>query len=220
MAHVLYKIARWSLRRLFSVWGGLEVKGREKAPPEGSLIVVSNHASYWDPMVLGPALDRPLHYMARKTLFDKPVFGWLIRQVNAFPLNREGDSREALRAFGELLAQGEAVVLFPEGTRSKDGSLGEIKTGVGMLAVRNQAKVLPGYIWGTYQSWPRGQKYPKRHHLKAFFGDPIEPMLEGEPRKDAQLRVTQEVENAFKRLETEAWAGELNPPPGVNSNGE
>jgi 1-acyl-sn-glycerol-3-phosphate acyltransferase len=166
-------------------------------------------------MVLGPALDRPLHYLARKTLFDTPVFGWLIRQVNAFPLNRGGDSREALRAFGELLSRGEAVVLFPEGTRSKDGSRGEIKAGVGMLAVRNQAKVLPGYLWGTYQSWPRGRMFPKRHHIKAFFGDPVMPLLAGESRKDARSRVTGEVESAFKRLEAEAWAGEPNPPPGV-----
>lgn len=217
MAHVPYKIAQWSLRRLYSVWGGLEVRGGEKTPPDGPLIVATNHSSFWDPMALGAALDRPLHFMARKTLFDTPGFGWLIRQVNAFPLNLEGDSREALRAFGELLAKGEAVVLFPEGTRSGDGSLGEIKAGVGMLAVRNRAKVLPGYLWGTYQSWPRGRKFPKRHHIKAFFGEPITPLAEGESRKDAQLRVTEEVKAAIKRLEGDAWKGEPNPPPGVGA---
>ena len=211
MGREIYYCARWGLRRLFRVMGGLAVAGVEKTPPDGPLIVAANHASYWDPMVLGAGMDRPLHFMARKTLFDIPVFGWLIRQTQAFPLNRDGDSREAIRAFGELLKEGRAVVVFPEGTRSATGFLNEIKAGVGMIATRFDAKVLPVYVWGAFHSWPRGKRFPRRHRMKLLVGDPIAPSAGGESRRDAQRRVVAQVETALLRLQSAAWAGEERP---------
>jgi 1-acyl-sn-glycerol-3-phosphate acyltransferase len=208
----VYKTSRWLLRRAFWCMGGLEVRGRQLTPPEGPLIVACSHASHLDPMILGAAFDRPLHFMARRTLFDVPGFNWLIRANQAFPLNREGDSREALRVCGELLDQGKAVVMFPEGTRSHDGVFGEVKPGVGMLAVRNLVPVLPVYNWGNFQSWPRGRSFPRRHRLKTFIGPVITPSADRTKRKGEQSRINDEVASAIRALERAAWEGEEGVP--------
>lgn len=207
-----YKTARWLLRRLFWMTGGLEVFGKENCPMDGPLIIACNHASYLDPMILGAAFERPMYFMARKTLFEFPVFGWLIRQTLAFPLNREGDSREAIRAFGQLLSEDNAVLIFPEGTRSSDGNLGEIKAGIGMIAARNPAPILPVYIWGSYQSWPRQQKFPHPHHLKVVIGKVIPQVDKEADRKTEQQRIVDDVGSAFKIIEAIAWKGEDSPP--------
>lgn len=211
----MYKFTRWCLRRLYTVTGGLNVIGAENTPPTGRLVIATSHASFWDPMIMGAAFDRPMHFMARKTLFDVPVFGWLIKETLAFPLNREGDSREAIRAFGTLLEEEEAVLIFPEGTRSPNGALGKMKPGVGMIATRYQSPVLPVYIWGNYQSWPRTRKFPRRHPLRVYIGPPIRPGGEDADRRADQRRINAEVESALHALEREAWKGEPNPPPAI-----
>lgn len=212
MGMFVYSCSRTFLRCAFFLGGGLKVFGRENVPPTGPLIVACNHTSHLDPMILGATFDRPLHFLARRTLFDVPVFRWLIRQNFAFPLDRDGDSRDALRAFGERLDQGHAVVMFPEGTRSPDGALQEMKPGLGMLSVRNAAPVLPVYIWGSYLSWPRDRKYPSPHRLKAYLGEVITPSGDKALRKSEQQRITTEVGAALERMEQSAWIGEKDPP--------
>lgn len=213
MGALVYNAARWFLRRAFWCTGGLEVRGKENVPADGPLIVACNHASHLDPMILGAAFDRSLHFMARRSLFAVPGFAWLIRQTQAFPLNRDGDVRDAMRVCGGLLEQGAAVVMFPEGTRSYDGVFGAMKPGLGMLAVRNAAPVLPVYIWGSFQSWPRGRSFPRRHRLKALIGPPLFPSGEKEARKEEQERIGKAVGESIRHLEQEAWRGESGRPP-------
>lgn len=215
MSQLVYTGSRTFLRCAFWLGGGLTVYGREHVPGEGRLIVACNHASHLDPMILGAAFDRPLHFMARRTLFDVPVFRWLIHHNNAFPLDREGDSREALRVFGERLEMGNAVVMFPEGTRSPDGALQEMKLGLGMLAVRNNAPVLPVYNWGSYQAWPRRAKFPRPHRLKTYIGEVIVPDVAGRGKKEEQRRVTEETARALGNMERLAWEGEKGVPEAV-----
>lgn len=211
MPTFVYRCSRLFLRCAFWVTGGLEVHGQDNVPMEGPVIVACNHSSHLDPMILGATFNRDLHFMARRTLFDVPGFCWLITQNQAFPLNREGDSRDALRSFGERLDKGYAVVMFPEGTRSEDGALGEMKPGVGMLAVRNLAPVVPVYIWGSHQAWPRKRKFPRPHHLKAYIGPAIVPSPDKSKRKEEQVRITAEVGSSLRRLERLAWEGETVP---------
>ena len=211
----IYMTSRFLLRVSFWLGGGLDVHGSENVPPHGPLIVACNHASHLDPMILGAAFDRELHFMARRTLFDVPGFAWLIRNNNAFPLDRDGDSREALRVFGERLDMGNAVVMFPEGTRSPDGALQEMKPGIGMLAVRNQAPVLPVYVWGSYQSWSRGRSFPRPHHLKVYIDPVLTPSPDKSIRKEEQRRITEGVGEALERLERLAWEGEKGVPPAL-----
>jgi 1-acyl-sn-glycerol-3-phosphate acyltransferase len=201
MGLLLYSGSRAILRCAFFLGGGMTVSGKENVPAEGPLIVASNHASHLDPMILGAAFDRPLHFMARKTLFDTPVFSWFIRQTFAFPLDREGDSRDALRAFGVRLEGGNAVVMFPEGTRTPDGALQEMKPGIGMLAVRNLAPVVPVYVWGSYFAWPRGKSFPRPHALRVYIGEAIIPDPDKSVRKTEQVRLTEAVGAALAAME-------------------
>ncbi len=215
MGLFIYTCSRTFLRCAFFLGGGLKVSGREHVPADGPLIVACNHASHLDPMILGAAFDRPLHFMARRTLFDTPGFGWLIRQHQAFPLEREGDSRDALRTFGERLEGGNAVVMFPEGTRTLDGALQEMKPGLGMLAVRNGAPVLPVYIWGSYLAWPRGKGFPRPHALRVSIAPPVVPSSDKSLRKAEQQRVTEAAGEALAAMERAAWAGEKDIPAAV-----
>ena len=213
MGEFVYTCSRTFLRAAFWLGGGMKVRGSENVPPSGPLIVACNHTSHLDPMILGAAFGRPLHFMARRTLFDVPGFNWLIRQNHAFPLDREGDSRDALRAFGDRLEEGNAVVMFPEGTRSPDGTVQEMKPGVGMLSVRNLTPVLPVFIWGSYLSWPRGRSLPRPHRLKVYIGELLTPVPDKAVRKEEQRRITGAVGDALLAMERTAWEGEKNVPP-------
>jgi len=106
-----------------------------------------------DPPIVGSAIVRPVHYIAKQQLFEIPILGWLIRQVNAFPVRREEHDVTAFKTAQRLLRSGEGVVLFPEGTRSRSGKLGRAKAGVGMLAAKTKAWVIPTYLHNTWNLW-------------------------------------------------------------------
>ncbi|MFH0910828.1 MAG: lysophospholipid acyltransferase family protein [Planctomycetota bacterium] len=203
----LYRTFRLGLRFVFWLYWKWRRIGMERMPSAGPVLIAGNHASFLDPTILGSAYERPVSYMARRSLFEIFFFGWLIGKVNAFPVDREGDPRSALRAVGERLARGECVALFPEGTRTQNGRLGRIKRGVGMIAVRSGAVVLPTYIHGAYESWPRsgGLRF---HPLRVEAGEPIVPRPCGEDRQAARAeadRIQAEVERQLLELEHRAF---------------
>ena len=175
MATLLYRAARRLLQGAFWCMGGLQTLGAENMPPDGPLIVACNHASYLDPMLMGAAFTRDFHFLARRTLFDNPLFGWLIRQTQAFPLDRGGDSRDALRQFGALLAQNRAVLLFPEGTRTRNGEVGKFKKTFAILAKELGVKIVPVRIDGAYDAWPRTRMFPRCRKVAVTYLPAIEP---------------------------------------------
>ncbi|MBN2712715.1 MAG: 1-acyl-sn-glycerol-3-phosphate acyltransferase [Planctomycetes bacterium] len=212
---LLYRVAWHVVRACMWLMGGADIRGVGNVPLEDGLIVASNHASFFDPPLVGASLPRELNYMARKTLFKNPVGRWCIETLNAFPIDRDGDSREALREFIKRLEEGKAVLMFPEGTRTVTGKMAEIQSGIGTIAVRSGSPVLPVYVWGSYQSWPKGQKIPNRHPYKIIFGEVIRPRtgLKGKDKKDEQERIRVELDAALHKLEDEAWANEPEPVP-------
>jgi 1-acyl-sn-glycerol-3-phosphate acyltransferase len=131
------------LLRRMKVYGGANV------PRQGGLLVVSNHVSYWDPVVVGSALTRKVHFMAKTELFAIPVFGTIIKWCEAFPVNRRGTDQKAVRAALQFLRQGEVVGIFPEGTRSHTAEFLDPYLGAAMLAVHGNAAVLPVAVIGT-----------------------------------------------------------------------
>src|SRR5262245_36708030 len=139
---------------------GLRAHGSRHVPLRGPALLVANHQSFLDPILVGLASRRRLYYLARKTLFRNPVFGWLIRAFNAVPIDQEGVGKEGLKAILGLLGAGRAVVVFPEGSRTRDGQMDELKPGVQLLLKRATTPVLPVGIAGAYEAWPISRQYP------------------------------------------------------------
>lgn len=134
---------------------------RDRVPRTGAILVVSNHESFLDPMVNGVTVwDRQFTALARDSLFRGP-FGFVLRSVAARPIKREGGDLEAMKTALAELEAGRVVILYPEGTRSPDGTLQEFKRGVLLLVKRAKPTILPMAVDGTFEAWPRGRKLPR-----------------------------------------------------------
>ncbi len=147
---------------------------RERVPRTGPILVISNHQSFLDPMVNGVTVwDRQFTALARDSLFVGP-FGWILRSVAARPIKREGGDLEAMKAALAELEAGRVVIIYPEGTRSPDGSLQEFKRGVLLLVKRAKPTILPMGVEGTFDAWPRGRRLPRlRGRVVCVCGHPI-----------------------------------------------
>ena len=164
----LYRFAQAFSQILFRAVYRLEVKGREHIPSKGAVLIASNHISNLDPPLIGSSIFRPIHYFAKEELFKIPIFGWLIQQINAFPVKRFEHDIGAFKKAQSLLNQGEAVLLFPEGRRSKTGELGAPRPGIGLLAFNAQVPVVPACVINT-------DKPLQFKKIKLYFGPPIFP---------------------------------------------
>jgi len=171
---VWYRVVQVVAGLMLMISGGLRATGRRNVPARGAAILVSNHLSHFDVLVLGVLLHRPLNYVARSTLF-LPVLGPLIRSVGAFPIQREGMGASGLKETLRRLRNGGMVTLFPEGTRSRDGELAELKQGIAVLAARAKVPIVPAAVAGTFQAWPKHRALPRSHPVRVHFGPPILP---------------------------------------------
>ena len=129
--------------------------GRENLIEDGPAILASNHASYLDPPLVGVCCRKDVYFLARKSLFERPVIGPLIAQLNTVPVDRDRGDVGAVRAMIKLLKSGNRVLVFPEGTRSKDGNLQPARAGVGLLIAKSLAPVVPVRVFGSYAALPR-----------------------------------------------------------------
>lgn len=167
----------WFIRLLIRVAARIllrfEVHGVDLLPTSGGFLLVANHASNLDPPLIAAALSRPCHTLAKRELFDVPVLGWLIRRLHAHPIQRGGVDRRALRECLELLRRGDILLLFPEGTRTRDGELQTGKAGAAMLAAQAQVPIVPAYIDGTFRALPRGAKRLRFAKIRVYFGKPF-----------------------------------------------
>ena len=180
-----YTLAKIIARGFFS----MKVVGRENMVDSGPLILAVNHASYCDPPLAGICSKRAVYYLARKNLLEWPFFGPLFPKMNVIPVEREGNDLNALRIVIRKIKEGNGVVLFPEGTRSRDGKLGKARGGIGMVIAKTGAPVLPMRIFGSFEAFPRDAKLPRRLPItvaigKAITFDPSE--LAGAGREEYQ----------------------------------
>jgi len=166
---VLKPIAVALMRLLFRVEG----RGAEHVPAEGPVLIVANHSSILDPPLVGGMCPRQLTFLAKAELFRIPGFGGLIRRLGAQPLRREGADPSALRTAQRVLAEGKALLVFPEGTRGDEGDLREPKAGAALLAVQSGATVVPAYVRGSGRAWPRGRRLPRPVKVVVTFGAPL-----------------------------------------------
>jgi 1-acyl-sn-glycerol-3-phosphate acyltransferase len=153
----------------------LRVRGRQNIPNSGGVVVLSNHQSHLDPVLVGLCFDRRLSYLARDTLFGFAPFRWLINSLDAIPINREGIGVGGLKECLKRLKAGEMLLIFPEGTRTRDGEVGEIKPGFLALSRRSKAALLPVGMEGAFDAWPRKNPLPLPAVVHIEIGEPLLP---------------------------------------------
>ncbi len=183
---LFYEVLWITSRVLGVVLYRIRVENRELVPASGGALVLSNHQSNFDPVLVGLACDRRLNFLARQSLFHIPGFRQLIEVLDAIPIDREGTGLSGLKETLRRLKRGELVLIFPEGTRTTDGAVGRLKPGFCALARRAGVPLVPMAIDGAYAAWPRRQPLPRLGKIRIVFGKPIEP-AEIERLDDGQL---------------------------------
>jgi len=164
----------WAFFRVFyRCYCRWEVRGADNVPAAGAAILASNHASFMDPPLVGAAARREINYLARETLFRFPGIGWILRNVNAVPVDREGGGAAGLRAIFDRLQRGGAIILFPEGTRTPNGQLQRAKSGIGLTVIKSEAPVIPVRVFGTFEAYNRGHVVPRPRKVAVRFGQPM-----------------------------------------------
>lgn len=166
---IFYNLAKILAKTLFR----MRVVHPERMIETGPLILAVNHSSYFDPPLAGICSKRAVYYLARKSLLKWPFFGPLFPDMNVIPVERDGNDMSALREVIKKVKEGNGIVLFPEGTRSKDGNLQKAKAGIGLVIAKTQAPVVPMRIFGAYEAFPKGTKRMRFTKITVVIGEPI-----------------------------------------------
>jgi 1-acyl-sn-glycerol-3-phosphate acyltransferase len=208
--YLLYEACYAASQLVYSVGFSLRTEHRSRIPSSGPCLLVANHQSYLDPLAIGLTARRHIHYLARMTLF-RGLFGEFLRLVNCLPVDLEGTATDALRAALRLLQDGEAVLIFPEGTRTATGDLQALRPGVDLLMRRGRAPIVPIGIAGSFQAWSRHQKLPRLSPLfhaptgagiGVSVSRPIAPERIADLSREESLRLLHdELAQAFARAE-------------------
>ena len=166
----------WVLTRMFAVSVfGFRVRFAESLPKQGGLLVLSTHQSHLDPLLLGLSCHRRLSSMARSSLYRFKPFAAIITALDAIPIDRESSTVAAMKGVINRLRDGAAVVIFPEGTRTADGKLGELKGGFVLLAKRAGVPIVPVAMVGAWECWPRTRLFPRPGRIRLEFGRLLQP---------------------------------------------
>jgi 1-acyl-sn-glycerol-3-phosphate acyltransferase len=170
---LFYRWVRNTSRTLVVVVFGFRTLGRQYLPTNGNAIFLSTHQSMLDPVLVGLVFNGRLNYIARKSLFHQPLFAFLIRLLDAIEIDRERGGLAGLREMMKRLHDGKKVLIFPEGTRTTDGEIGDLKLGFSPIARKTQATLVPMAISGAIKVLPRKSKFPQHHPLAVVVGKPI-----------------------------------------------
>jgi len=204
-----YRIARFFCQWFSVLLLKARVYGRHNVPASGSVVYISNHQSFLDPMLMSMALRRPMNYMARDTLFRSPVFRWMISTVNAFPVKRGTADLAAIKEAMRRLKAGGQVVIFAEGTRTRDGRIGRLFPGVSMVVIKSACPVVPVRVFGSFEAYGRHMRFPLPKPVVVKFGLALDFVaLRTEARTCSKERlkaiyqqVADEIMDAIARLE-------------------
>lgn len=185
------------------IFFSIRIIDHENIPKEGAVIIAANHLSNLDIPFLAYSIGRGADFMGKKELFNVPLFGYLLRMLNGFPVDREKIDRAALREAVKRLKTGRVLVIYPEGRRSPDGTLQPGKPGVGMLVRMSGAKVIPAAIIGTDKAMPRGSWFMKPVPVTIKFGKPIDfnCMAENTGEKGDVVKITKIIMDKIGELQ-------------------
>ncbi|MET0836142.1 MAG: lysophospholipid acyltransferase family protein, partial [Thermoleophilaceae bacterium] len=162
----VYWSMRWVIKAAIHVYFRLRRLGREHIP-DGGVILAANHRSFLDPFAIGCCVGRPIYFVAKQELFKNPLIGWFLNCMGAFPVRRGESDEESVATALALLERGEAVVMFPEGTRIRTGSLQRPKRGVGRLALESGKPVVPIAVTGSERARDGWKIKPVKVHIRA-----------------------------------------------------
>ena len=168
-----YRFCRRSLHVIVSLFWNVRVFNRHLEPNEGGTVYICNHQSFFDPVLMAYSLRRPVNFMARDSLFKIPGFGLLIAAVNAFPVKRDTADTGAMKEAISRIKKGGTVVIFAEGTRTKDGKIKKFLPGVALLSQRIAIWTVPVLIDGAYECWPKGYWLPRPGKITVQYCKPI-----------------------------------------------
>lgn len=199
-------LAALGIRAWLCLYHRLEVIGREHLPAEGSYVLAANHTSHLDTLCLLSALPvKKLHRTFPAAAADYfftsvPRITMAAVVVNALPFDREMHFRQSLNLCKELLAnRGNVLILFPEGTRSTTGEIGEFKPGIGLLLAGTDVPVLPCHLAGAFEAWPKGRRLPRPGRLRLIIGAPRN-YVALKPGKESALHICQDLREAVLEL--------------------
>lgn len=185
--HLIKPWPRW----LWRFMGGVRVSGLHNIPAEGPFLLVSNHLSNLDPLLIQSICPRVVHAMAKSAQFGVPVVGRIMRHIHSFPVRRYQVDPQAVRVALRRLHTGKPVAIYVEGERSWDGRLQDPRIGTLRLILKAGVPVVPGVIRGSYEAWPRWHARPHRHPIDITFGEPLRfPQLDHRDQRDAMLPET------------------------------
>ena len=207
--NVPYFIGWCAFRALYKFYFRWRVYNAERVPLEGGVILASNHASFLDPPLVGAGVKRGINYLARENLFRFPVMGWVLRHWQVVPVDRDGGGAAGLRAILDRLLAGGAIILFPEGTLTRDGKLQPARSGIGLTVIKSTAPVVPVRVFGTFDAYGRHLRFPRPHRVAVKYGQPMsfeelraEAKVCSKPRlKEIYQQVANELMAAIARLE-------------------
>lgn len=213
--HWSYRLGWHFFRAVYATYFRWRVIDAHHVPADGPVILASNHASFIDPPLIGSGISRMVNFLARDTLFDIPVVGALLRSWKVVPVDREGGGGAGLKAILDRLLNGGVILLFPEGTRSADGRLRSAKSGIGLTVIKSTAPVVPVRVFGTYEAYHRGMKWPRPRRVIVRYGRPLDfQALRAEARtcpkprlKEIYQQVADEIMTAIAGLGNDGQQG-------------
>ena len=207
-----YRIGWICFRAMYATYFRWRVFDAKNVPVNGGVILASNHASFLDPPLVGSGIKRDINYLARESLFRFPGIGALLRSWNSVPVDRDGGGAKGLKIILDRLLGGAGIILFPEGTRTKDGKLQPARSGIGLTVIKSTAPVVPVRVFGTFEAYGRRHKFPRPHRVMVKYGKPMNfEALRAEAKtcdkqrlKEIYQQVADEIMAAIAKLEPKA----------------
>ena len=222
----VYYLGWLFFRFIYRFYFGWRVFNPEHVPLHGPVILACNHASFLDPPLVGAGLKRSINYLARESLFRFPVVGWVLHRWQSVPVDREGGGAKGLKAILERLLAGGAIILFPEGTRTRDGKLQPARSGIGLTVIKSTAPVVPVRVFGTFEAYGRHLRFPRPRRIMVKYGLPmLFPALRAEAKTCSKPRLREIYQEVANQIMAEIAKlqpqhdGVLPPSPMESPNG-